>query len=71
MSLDSLIMLSGVCVALVPFLGISNSWDRVIFVALGILVISLGIVVRRRSGVRAPQSSVARSSTGTPNHEIV
>ncbi len=49
MTLDSLIMLSGALVAILPFLGFPNTWDAAFFVILGALVISLGIVVRRRS----------------------
>lgn len=49
MTLDSLIMLSGVFVAILPFLGFPNSWDSVILFILGAFVIALGIVVRRRT----------------------
>lgn len=49
MTLDSLIMLCGVLVAILPFLGFPNSWDAVIFVVLGVIIIALGIVVRRRT----------------------
>ncbi len=54
MTLDSLIILSGALVAILPFLGFPNTWDSVIFVVLGALVVALGIVVRRR----APRASV-------------
>lgn len=58
MTLDTLIMLAGSLVALLPFLGFPNSWDTVMFFLLGVLVIGLGIAVRRRaSNSRAPQSS--------------
>lgn len=50
MSLDSLIMLAGLFVALVPFLGIPNSADKFLLVAVGFLVICFGIIVRRRTG---------------------
>lgn len=50
MTLDTLIMLSGVAVALLPFLGFPPSWDKILFLLLGILVLALGIVVRRRAG---------------------
>jgi hypothetical protein len=49
MTLDSLIMFCGALVAILPFLGFPNSWDSVIFAVLGAIVISLGIVVRRRT----------------------
>ena len=48
MTTDTLIILSGALVALLPFLGFPTSWDTVIFFLLGIFVVSLGIVVRRR-----------------------
>lgn len=52
MTLDSLIILSGAFVALLPFLGFPNSWDRVLFALVGLFIVVLGIVVRRRSGVK-------------------
>lgn len=48
MTVDTLIILSGALVALLPFLGFPTSWDTVLFFILGIFVISLGIIVRRR-----------------------
>jgi hypothetical protein len=47
MTTDTLIILSGAFVAVLPFLGFPNSWDRVLFFIAGMFVISLGIVVRR------------------------
>lgn len=52
MTLDASIMAAGVAVAIVPFLGFPSSWDRVIFFILGIVVVSLGIAVRRSAGRR-------------------
>lgn len=48
MTLDALIMLVGALIALLPFLGFPNSWDTVLFFILGVIVIALGIIVRRR-----------------------
>lgn len=48
MTLDALIMLSGALIALIPFLGFPLKWDNVMLVVLGVLVITLGIIVRRR-----------------------
>lgn len=45
-------MLLGALVALVPFLGFPNSWDRIIFLVLGGLVVGLGIVLRRNAVAR-------------------
>lgn len=53
MTVDTLLMLSGTLVAILPFLGFPQSWDKVLFLILGILVVALGIVVRRR-GNRPP-----------------
>lgn len=55
MTLDALIMLTGAFVATLPFLGFPNSWDAALFLAAGIMVIALGIVVRRRdTAAQAP-----------------
>lgn len=48
MTLDSLILLAGGLIAVLPFLGIPNRIDTILFTLLGIFVISLGIVIRRR-----------------------
>ena len=47
MSLDALIMLMGAIVAVLPFLGFPNSWDSVLLLIAGALIIILGIIVRR------------------------
>jgi len=52
MTLDTLIMLSGAFVALVSFLGFPNSWDKVLLLLVGIFIVVLGIIVRRR-GLRS------------------
>ena len=62
MTLDTLIMFCGVLVATLPFLGFPNSWDTVFFVFLGIIIISLGIVVRRRAPRRSDRGSVYEES---------
>ena len=48
MTLDAVIMLVGAIVAVLPFIGLPNSWDAVIFFILGIIIIALGISVRRK-----------------------
>lgn len=48
MTLDALIMLIGAFVALLPFLGFPNSWDNIMFLIAGVLIVALGIVVRRK-----------------------
>lgn len=50
MTIDALIMFSGAFVAILPFLGFPNSWDTFFLLAAGILIVALGIVVRRRLG---------------------
>ncbi len=52
MTLDMLIMFSGAFVALIPFLGFPLTWDNVILVVMGVLLIAFGIMVRRRGLVR-------------------
>jgi len=48
MTIDTLIMLSGAFVALLPFLGFPSRWDQFLLLAIGIFIIALGIVVRRK-----------------------
>ncbi len=63
MTLDTLIMFAGALIALVPFLGFPSSWDSVLFFILGVIVIALGITVRRRErALHTPTS---------PSHESV
>ena len=50
MSLDALIILAGALIAVMPFLGFPISWQVWIFFILGIVVVLLGIAVRRRGG---------------------
>lgn len=48
MTVDALIMLMGAMIATLPFLGFPIRMDNLIMIAIGIIVISLGIIVRRR-----------------------
>ena len=48
MTIDTLIILSGSLVVLLPFLGFPDSWDTVFFFILGVLIIGLGIAIRRK-----------------------
>lgn len=50
MTLDSLIMLAGAFVAILPFLGFPSSWDKALLVFIGICIVGFGIAVRRRTG---------------------
>ena len=52
MTLDTLIMLAGTFVVLLPFLGFPANWDTALFFLVGIAIIGLGIAVRRRGGLR-------------------
>jgi drug/metabolite transporter (DMT)-like permease len=58
MSLDTLIMFAGAVIALLPFSGFPQEWDRVILVIVGVFVIALGIVVRRRMPRTTPRTFV-------------
>jgi hypothetical protein len=65
MSLDALIMFSGFLVALLPFLGFPNRWDAIILFVIGLFIVMLGIVVRRR------RKDVSRGGQRTPGQGIV
>lgn len=58
MTLDALIMASGAFVALLPFLGFPNSWDRVLLFCAGAVIVALGVAVRRR----VPQKNTKAST---------
>ena len=47
MTLDAAIILVGALVGLLPFLGFPNSWDTVLFFILGVVLVALGVAVRR------------------------
>lgn len=67
MTLDALIMLAGAFVAVLPFLGFPNSWDNVLFFLAGVFIISIGIMLRRRSSGSAPNAPPKSSGTFVEN----
>lgn len=48
MTIDTLVMLSGAFVALLPFLGFPSSWHKVLLLIVGVIIVALGIVIRRK-----------------------
>ncbi len=48
MTLDTLIMFLGAFVVLEPQLGFPTNWDNALLFIVGVLIIALGIAVRRR-----------------------
>jgi len=76
MTIDALIMFAGAFVTILPFLGFPIKWDSVLMVIAGVLIISLGIIVRRRGAARKPVPRAANtfveSAPQAPNvHEAV
>lgn len=69
MTLDALIMLIGAIVAVLPFLGFPNSWDSVLYFLLGVIIIGLGIVVRRRDSHH--MDSMMRTPAPQPKQTFV
>ncbi|HUO50644.1 MAG TPA: hypothetical protein VMU25_03750 [Candidatus Paceibacterota bacterium] len=65
MTLDTVIMLFGAFVALLPFLQLPQDWTAFFTTIAGIVVIGLGIIVRRRVAHQPP-----RSSARTPYPEV-
>ena len=53
MTIDALIMLAGAFIVIEPQLGFPSTWDSVLLFIAGIVVVGLGIAVRRR-GLREP-----------------
>ncbi len=68
MTLDALIILAGILVATLPFLGFPNAWDTALFFLLGVFTIGLGIAVRRHIGF-APRKNGSAFTENTPNSE--
>jgi len=68
MGKDVLIMLLGVWVALLPFLGLPNSWDNIIFLISGIFIIGLGIAVRRSMNTSNRRSTLRSEDTEENEH---
>lgn len=55
MTIDAMIMLAGGLVALLPIMeGLPVDWQRPILFVLGIFIVGLGIIVRRRGLGNAP-----------------
>jgi hypothetical protein len=65
MTWEALIMLIGALVTLLPFLGLPLKWDNIILVVLGVVVIALGIMVRRRGLVRRSAIQAVQKTQGT------
>jgi hypothetical protein len=53
MSQESIILLTGFLILLLPSLGIPNAYDRWIFVALGLLIAIVGYRLRRAAYLRS------------------
>jgi hypothetical protein len=75
MSLDALIMLLGALVAVMPFLGFTVNMQMWILFVLGIIIIGLGIAVRRRGqkprNVRARKGEFVESiPSGIVSYDI-
>ncbi|MEN9413412.1 MAG: hypothetical protein RLZZ342_499 [Candidatus Parcubacteria bacterium] len=63
MTLDTLIMLAGAFVAAISFLGFPASWDTWLLVLAGIIIIGLGVVVRRKEGERQTEERKMRGDS--------
>ncbi|MDB5187755.1 MAG: hypothetical protein JWO50_275 [Candidatus Kaiserbacteria bacterium] len=78
MTLDALIMLTGVLTVVLPYLGFPSSWDRPLYTFFGIVFIMCGVTLRRRGhAVVVPppnaefvDSQPARENTSSPHEEI-
>gem|GEM_PF-2082238 len=57
MTIDALIMLLGAFVLIEPHLGFPTTWDNILLFVAGVLIVALGIAVRRR-GLREPVKPV-------------
>jgi len=69
MTLDTVIMLFGAFVAFLPFLQFPLGWQSSLSFIAGIIVIGLGIVVRRRRGTWESAMRQSQSSEPQPYGE--
>lgn len=69
MTLDALIMSAGAFVALLPFLGFPNNWDRVLLLLAGLFIVGLGVVVRRRRGREETEARRRHIETSGPSEQ--
>jgi 1-acyl-sn-glycerol-3-phosphate acyltransferase len=58
MTLDALIMGMGAFIVVLPFLGLPQGLDSILFFFAGIIVVALGILVRRRGLIPLPERPV-------------
>lgn len=65
MTLDALIMLAGAIVGVWTFLGFPPNWDKPVLFILGVFIVALGIVVRRR-GVKTRVNSMSNPPAAEP-----
>lgn len=57
MSQESLVLVMGILVFLTPYLGISNSWKRWVFIVLGALITVVGYRLRRAAYFRSIETT--------------
>jgi hypothetical protein len=74
MTLDALVMLSGALVAFLSVAGFPPSVYKPLFFILGLVVIGLGIVVRRKRGewettMRKQANALGGAAAPAPTHE--
>lgn len=77
MSKDAIITVLGVWIAILPFLGFPGSWRTVLLVLTGLLIVGLGLKLRREllmSGVwsvmrRRQSETYSESDVRTPRPE--
>ncbi len=57
MSRESLVFLSGLLLAVLPFLGVPSEWKRYGYISLGIILIALGYSLRRKAFLRSIETA--------------
>ncbi len=69
MTLDTLIILAGTFVAALPFLGFPARWDSILLLIAGILIIGLGVTLRRKIVARERRQRDETSVTDSPRSD--
>ena len=73
MTTDTLIILAGTFVAALPFLGFPARFDTILLLLVGILIIGLGVTLRRRSvaGSKKQTETFMATDQERSDHEAI
>ena len=63
MSRESLILVVGIIITATPYLGIPSDWKRIVYLALGIMLVLVGYSLRRSAFFRSIETTKGERRT--------